>query len=225
MTLLEQFVAMHRPHVKGDLPGPGSAALLARQDSRESNARVYGRHFPIAVEAASGSFVRDVDGNVFIDFLTGAGVLSLGHGHPELVEVATEQLGRYCHGLDLPSPAKDSFTTAQLSMLPEGMRDRMRVHFCGPTGANAVDAALETTGGVTVGWRKVDAQLELRIDDEGPGLSNTSNLFVPFFTTKPGGSGIGLVLSRQIAEAHGGSLTLENRRGARGCQARLRLPL
>ena len=143
MTLLEQFVAMHRPHVKGDLPGPGSAALLARQDSRESNARVYGRHFPIAVEAASGSFVRDVDGNVFIDFLTGAGVLSLGHGHPELVEVATEQLGRYCHGLDLPSPAKDSFTTAQLSMLPEGMRDRMRVHFCGPTGANAVDAALK----------------------------------------------------------------------------------
>ena len=104
---------------------------------------MYGRHFPIAVEEASGSFVRDVDGNVFIDFLTGAGVLSLGHSHPELVEVATEQLGRYCHGLDLPSPAKDAFTTAQLSMLPDGMRDRMRVHFCGPTGANAVDAALK----------------------------------------------------------------------------------
>ena len=129
--------------MRGDLPGPGSAALLARQESRESNARVYGRHFPIAVEEASGSFVRDVDGNVFIDFLTGAGVLSLGHGHPELVEVATEQLRRFCHGLDLPSPAKDAFTTAQLSMLPEGMRDRMRVHFCGPTGANAVDAALK----------------------------------------------------------------------------------
>ncbi len=113
------------------------------RSSRESNARVYGRHFPIAVEEASGSFVRDVDGNVFIDFLTGAGVLSLGHGHPELVEVAAEQLGRFCHGLDLPSPAKDAFTTAQLSMLPDGMRDRMRVHFCGPTGANAVDAALK----------------------------------------------------------------------------------
>jgi nitrogen fixation/metabolism regulation signal transduction histidine kinase len=90
---------------------------------------------------------------------------------------------------------------------------------------NAVDASLETGGDVTVGWRKVGAQVEVWIDDEGPGLSNTSNLFVPFFTTKPGGSGIGLVLSRQIAEAHGGSLTLENRRGARGCQARLRLPL
>ena len=57
------------------------------------------------------------------------------------------------------------------------------------------------------------------VDDEGPGLSNTSNLFVPFFTTKPGGSGIGLVLCRQIAEGHGGSLTLENRKDARGCRA------
>ena len=146
MTLLDESQALHamrRPNVRGELPGPGSAALLARQDSRESNARVYGRHFPIAVEEASGSFVRDVDGNVFIDFLTGAGVLSLGHGHPELVEVAAAQLGRFSHGLDLPSPAKDAFTTAQLSMLPDAMRDRMRVHFCGPTGANAVDAALK----------------------------------------------------------------------------------
>lgn len=90
---------------------------------------------------------------------------------------------------------------------------------------NAVEASLETGGGVTVGWRKIGGQLELWVEDEGPGLSNTSNLFVPFFTTKPGGSGIGLVLSRQIAEAHGGSLTLEDRRDARGCQARLRLPL
>ena len=143
MTVLDQSVAMHRPIVRGDLPGPRSAALLERQGSRESNARVYGRHFPIAVQEASGSFIRDLDGNVFIDFLTGAGVLSLGHCHPELVAVAAEQLGRFCHGLDLPSPAKDAFTTAQLSMLPDGMRDRMRMHFCGPTGANAVDAALK----------------------------------------------------------------------------------
>jgi two-component system, NtrC family, nitrogen regulation sensor histidine kinase NtrY len=63
------------------------------------------------------------------------------------------------------------------------------------------------------------------VEDEGPGLSNTSNLFVPFFTTKPTGSCIGLVLSRQIAEAHGGSLSLENRQTGPGCQAQLRLPL
>ena len=90
---------------------------------------------------------------------------------------------------------------------------------------NAVDAALETGGGVSVGW-KVDARnIELWVDDEGAGLPNASNLFVPFFTTKPSGSGIGLVLSRQIAEAHGGTLTLENRADRRGCRAFLRLPL
>src|SRR6266498_3644765 len=93
---------------------------------------------------------------------------------------------------------------------------------------NAVDAALESAGGVEVGWRRVASpapRLEVWIRDEGPGLSNTANLFVPFFTTKPEGSGIGLVLSRQIAEAHGGSLTLENRSDRPGCIARLTLPM
>ena len=132
-----------RPHVTGALPGPRSAELLARQERRESNARVYPRHFPFAIAEASGSFIRDLDGNVFIDFLAGAGVLSLGHNHPELVAAATEQMGVFTHGLDMPTLAKDAFTEAQLSMLPAAMRDRMKIQFCGPTGANAVDAALK----------------------------------------------------------------------------------
>ena len=90
---------------------------------------------------------------------------------------------------------------------------------------NAVDASLETSGAVEFGWTQNNGQVELRISDEGPGLASTANLFVPFFTTKADGSGIGLVLSRQIAEAHGGTLTLDNRADGHGCEARLRLPL
>ena len=71
----------------------------------------------------------------------------------------------------------------------------------------------------------MDALLVIEIEDDGPGLSRTDNLWVPFFTTKPGGTGIGLVLSREIVENHGGSLVLENRVGARGCIARIALPL
>ena len=90
---------------------------------------------------------------------------------------------------------------------------------------NAVDASMETRGKVDVGWQQKNGQVEVWVRDEGPGLASTANLFVPFFTTKAQGSGIGLVLSRQIAEAHGGTLTLENRAQLRGCEARLRLPL
>ena len=90
---------------------------------------------------------------------------------------------------------------------------------------SAADACLEAGGhAVTVSWRRLRDGIEIAVEDEGPGLANTSNLFVPFFTTKPGGSGIGLVLCRQIAEGHGGTLTLENRTDTRGCRARLTLP-
>ena len=95
---------------------------------------------------------------------------------------------------------------------------------------NAVEAVLEqratgrTADGVRLAWRKTSGAIELLIEDDGPGIAQATNLFVPFFTTKPEGSGIGLVLCRQIAENHGGSLTLANREDAPGCIATLRLP-
>ncbi|UCD25790.1 MAG: PAS domain-containing sensor histidine kinase [Gemmatimonadota bacterium] len=89
---------------------------------------------------------------------------------------------------------------------------------------NAVDAALETGGAVEVGWRSSADHVEVTVDDEGPGVPDTSNLFVPFYTTKKKGSGIGLALCLQIAEAHHGTITVENRTDGPGCRARLRLP-
>jgi signal transduction histidine kinase len=96
---------------------------------------------------------------------------------------------------------------------------------------NAVEAALEqraagrANAGVRLRWHKTNGVTEIIIEDDGPGIAQTTNLFVPFFTTKPEGSGIGLVLCRQIAENHGGTLTLANREAASGCVATLRLPL
>ena len=91
---------------------------------------------------------------------------------------------------------------------------------------NAADACLEVGGAASsVGWRRTRHGVEIWVDDDGPGLSNTANLFVPFFTTKPGGSGIGLLLCRQIAEAHDGSLKLENRPDGRGARATLTSPV
>lgn len=90
---------------------------------------------------------------------------------------------------------------------------------------NATDASLETGGRVTIGWSAADGHIEVAVEDEGPGVGATANLFVPFYTTKPHGSGIGLALSRQIAEAHGGSVTLANRVQATGCVATVRLPI
>jgi nitrogen fixation/metabolism regulation signal transduction histidine kinase len=90
---------------------------------------------------------------------------------------------------------------------------------------NAADASLETGGSVSLSWMRQDGHVDVEVADEGPGLATTANLFVPFYTTKPSGTGIGLVLCRQIAEAHGGVLSLENRGDRRGCVTRVRLPV
>jgi diaminobutyrate-2-oxoglutarate transaminase len=117
--------------------------LLERQNSRESSARTYPRRLPVAIARASGSYLEDLDGNVFIDFLNGAGSLPLGHSHPEVLAAVERQLPLFTHGLDFPTEIRDEFITAHLAMLPAQMQERTRIGFCGPTGANAVEAALK----------------------------------------------------------------------------------
>jgi two-component system, NtrC family, nitrogen regulation sensor histidine kinase NtrY len=89
---------------------------------------------------------------------------------------------------------------------------------------NAIDASAETGGHVRIRWIAAAGTVTIVVEDDGPGVADTANLFVPFFTTKPNGSGIGLVLARQIAEAHGGSLVVRNRKAARGAEAVIALP-
>jgi two-component system, NtrC family, nitrogen regulation sensor histidine kinase NtrY len=163
-----------------------------------------------------------------------------------VIAARAEALGRftaaYARLARLPRPRFQPLAVGALAHRVIGLEPRIGVTASGPEIVvdadadqleqllinllrNAVDAALETHAGVRVAWKAADGWLELTIDDQGPGLPATANLFVPFFTTKPGGSGIGLVLSRQIAEGHGGSLRLENRTDGPGCRAALRLPL
>jgi two-component system, NtrC family, nitrogen regulation sensor histidine kinase NtrY len=141
---------------------------------------------------------------------------------PRVAPVKLGQLVRRVAGLEMrlrveTLPGAEQTVRADADQLEQLLINLVR---------NAADASLVTGGAVRVGWRgSSNGHVEVWVEDEGLGLASTANLFVPFFTTKPGGSGIGLVLSRQIAEAHGGTLTLENRRGGKGCEARLRLPL
>jgi signal transduction histidine kinase len=140
---------------------------------------------------------------------------------PRLAPVKVEDWVRRVVALETRLPVAVAAGPAVVLSADGDQLDQMLINLV----RNAADAALETGGGVRIGWRAPGGLLEMLIEDDGPGLPDPGNLFVPFFTTKANGSGIGLVLSRQIAEAHGGSLVLEPRERARGARARLRLPL
>lgn len=132
-----------RARVHTAVPGPQSSAALEQQRRVESAAVSYPKRLPVAVRRAAGSYIEDMDGNVFLDFLTGAGSLPLGHCHPKVVRAAQLQMEVFCHGLDFPSEPKARFTEALRAALPAGMADEYKLHFCAPTGADAIEAAIK----------------------------------------------------------------------------------
>lgn len=154
-------------------------------------------------------------------------------------EALTRFTRAYAQLARLPEPRKRDVLIDALARRAAALETRVPLHLDGPEATiradedqleqllinlvkNAADAAQSS---VAIRWNVNGDGLTLQVEDDGPGVSGTGNLFVPFFTTKPSGSGIGLFLSRQIAEAHGGSLTLENREGTKGAVATLTLPV
>jgi two-component system, NtrC family, nitrogen regulation sensor histidine kinase NtrY len=161
-------------------------------------------------------------------------------------EALTRFLDGYATLARLPAPRRSSVDLATLVERVARLETRVRVTVTGGPRIsveadsdqleqllinilrNAAEASKEKGSDVEIGWQVTRGPapvLALWIDDGGPGIANPANLFVPFFTTKPQGSGIGLVLARQIAEAHGGTLTVANRQGAAGARALVRLPV
>lgn len=115
------------------------------QAEYESSARNYPRKFPIAVASAKGSWIEDVEGNRYLDFLNGAGTLALGHNDDEVNDAMIDLIrsGAPLHTLDIPTPLKDEFVKALISILPEELASRAKVQFCSPSGTDATDAAIK----------------------------------------------------------------------------------
>lgn len=123
----------------------GNDAILDQQAERESNARTYPRHLPLAIREAQGVTVTDMDGNEYYDCLAGAGTLALGHNHPKVVAAMEDALAadRPIHTLDISTPAKERFVDSLFESLPDSFADSAKVQFCSPAGTDAVEAALK----------------------------------------------------------------------------------
>ena len=137
--LASRFDALRRPYVLADND------LLARQKRRESNARSYPRRIPLALRRGSGIYVEDTEGRVFIDCLSCAGALPLGHNHPVVTEALQRALREELplQTLDLTTPAKDAFVEELFGLLPADFARQAKIQFCGPTGTDGVEAALK----------------------------------------------------------------------------------
>ena len=131
------------PKMVTPVPGPRSREALALQQRFESNVVSYSKAIPVAFEEGRGATIKDLDGNVYIDFFGGAGVLNVGHCNPDVLDAVRAQETKLIHALDFPTRPKLDLIQKLVAIAPGGMRDRSKVFFGGPTGSDAVEAAVK----------------------------------------------------------------------------------
>lgn len=131
------------PKIRTAVPGPKSRKALAIQRKFESKVVSYPNAIPVALEEGRGATIKDMDGNVFIDFFGGAGVLNVGHCNPDVLQAVRDQEQKLTHALDFPTRPKLELIRKLVAIAPGAMRDRSKVFFGGPTGSDAVEAAVK----------------------------------------------------------------------------------
>jgi diaminobutyrate-2-oxoglutarate transaminase len=146
------------PDVQTSIPGPESKQLLDKQKQIDSSAVAYPKSIPIAIDEAKGATLRDVDGNTFLDFFGGIGVLNVGHSNPYVLEGVQKQTEKVVHTVDFPTEARLDLIEKLNEIAPGGLRDNNRVVFGGPTGSDAIEATIKlakynTGGSGLIGFR------------------------------------------------------------------------
>jgi len=144
MKRLAEFHLSEQARIVSDqIPGKRSKELLRLQEEIEGAVVSYPKSIPIAISHAKGAIIEDVDGNRFIDFFACAGVVNVGHCNEEVLEEVTRQQKQLIHALDFPTETKMTAITNILNNLPASQRDEFKVSFGGPTGSDAVEAAIK----------------------------------------------------------------------------------
>ena len=138
--LFAQLSHADAPQIKVIPPGPKSQEILDYQNANESSAVSYSKGMPMALASGKGATLVDVDGNIFIDMFAGAGVMALGHGHPDILKAAHAEIDKVTHTLDIPTPTRRKMVESLRKVLP---KELTRVFFGGPTGSDAVEQALK----------------------------------------------------------------------------------
>jgi len=191
---LEKYHLTETPTIKTEiLPGAKAKKILIDQEQFESNNRNYPRKFPLVPKIAKGAIIEDVDGNQFMDFFSLCGVINVGHNNEEVLIDAQEQMNEIIHTMDFPTETKIAFMKNLNSNLPQQLKDNIKINFCGPTGADAIEAAMKLARlktkknliisfqgayhGMTTGALSVTSNFKNR---EGLPIVNQGTHFAPF---------------------------------------------